>query len=158
MCARCTKEMEGCRLCKDDDNTQCKICKTGYALETDDEGNQYCTRRCMPGMFAKKMTLTASEGFETMRDLSHEVCADCGSTCEECKGEATFCLLCTDSTKFALSDGTCAASCPAATFVEDGRCHKCGPHVATCKIDETTKEYKVLTCETDFFVHPTMKV
>jgi len=158
-CAKCHQEKEGCKLCKDDDNTNCKMCNfPDYSLETDDDGNSVCTKRCMSGHFAKEMTLDQTQGFETMREYKHNVCTACTGDCSECKDESDKCLLCSDDTKFALKDGTCADSCPAMHFAEDGRCHKCGPNTATCEIDSESDKYMALTCSSEFYLHSSGKM
>lgn len=120
VCAECSLKKNGCRLCKDDDITQCKMCEAGYSLETNSDNKKVCVKKCSKGYFAKEMTLSSSEAFDTMRDLKYSVCTACSGDCSECKGAATTCLLCTDSTKFTKLDGTCATSCSAGTFGAEG--------------------------------------
>ena len=154
ICAECTLKTKGCRLCKDDDNTQCKMCDKGYSLEKDANNKDVCVKRCKAGFYAKETALTATDFDITTTYLKHNVCTACGASCSECiPPDGTKCLLCKTAGQLAKPDGTCAGSCDAGTFAQDGKCLKCGPNVATCELDATTKAFKVLSCANTFFVH-----
>lgn len=102
-------------------------------------------------------TLATSGAPPTLTKLAFMTCTACSGDCSECSTSATTCILCTDSTKFAKPDGTCATTCDAGYVPMDRRCVKCGDNVATCQIDSTTKEIQILTCATNFYKHPTGK-
>ena len=145
----------GCTLCSDTDNTQCKLCSTGYAL---DSTTNLCVKKWGSGKFMQSQTLASSGAPTTLTKLSYSTCSACSGDCKECSTSATTCLICTDSTKFVKSDGTCAASCDAGTVPIDGRWTKWGDNVATCQIDATTKAITILTCASSYYLHPTGKL
>ena len=151
-CAPCELLEDGCRMCESDDNESCMACEfPKFSLIGNDDGSKSCIKRCPPNMFKEMKMVDAADAPKTMKKLEYNECSDCDASCVECKGAADFCLLCTDQTKFALSDGTCADACPSGTFTGDGRCQKCGKNTETCEIDAGTGDYMVLTCETGFF-------
>ena len=151
ICAPCMLMEDGCRLCEDDNIMSCKMCNPMYSLMTQDDGSKTCVHRCPSGFFSKSEDIDPSMAPDTMRYLGHMVCTECGTDCEECRGDEDHCLLCKDPTKIARPDGTCGTDCPDGFFAGDGRCQKCRNNTATCEIDSVTNEYKALTCEDDFF-------
>lgn len=103
-------------------------------------------------------TLATSGAPVTLTQLSYSTCTACTGDCKECSTAATTCLLCTDSTKFAKPDGTCSTTCDAGYVAMDGRCTKCGDNVATCQVDATSKQITILTCASNYYLHPTGKL
>ena len=139
----------GCTLCSDTDNTKCKMCSSGYAL---DSTTNLCVKKWGIGKFMQSQTLASSGAPVTLTKLSYSTCTACSGDCKECSTSATTCLLCTDSTKFAKPDGTCATSCDAGFVPIDGRWTKWGDNVATCQIDATTKAITILTCASSYSI------
>ena len=103
-------------------------------------------------------TLAASGAPATLTQLSYNVWTAWTGDCKECSTSATTCIQCTDSTKYAKPDGTCATSCDAGYVPLDGRWTKWGDNVATCQLDATTKQLTILTCATNYYLHPTGKL
>ena len=151
-CAVCT--VTGCGLCSDTDNTKCKFCKMGYALDS----SFACVKDWGSGKTMTTQTLTATNAPVTMTKLTYSTCTACSGDCKECSASATTCLLWNDATKFAKPDGTCATSCDAGYVPIDGRWVKWGDNVATWQIDSTTKEITLLTCSNNFYLHSTGKL
>ena len=131
------------------------MCSSGYAL---DSTTNLCVKNWGIGKFMQSQTLASSGAPVTLTKLSYSTCTACSGDCKECSTSATTCLLCTDSTKFAKSDGTCATSCDAGSVSIDGRWTKWGDNVATCQIDATTKAITILTCASSYYLHPTGKL
>jgi hypothetical protein len=121
-CAPC--EVLGCKLCATDDHTQCQMCRKGFSLQDDDEGNKVCLRGCPSGQFSEVQTLAATDAPELMTNLDHRVCSPCDTTCTECKEAADTCLLCSDSTQTVQPDGSCSTGCPDGFFEIDRSCKK----------------------------------
>lgn len=121
-CAPC--EVSGCKLCNDADHTQCQMCKKGFSLHTNDEGDMVCVRKCPEGLFSEVTSLDVASAPEFMTNLDHRVCSPCDSACDKCKDASDFCLLCSDPALSAQPDGSCTTGCPDGFFEIDRSCKK----------------------------------
>ena len=153
ICVPCT--LTGCNLWSDTDNTKCKMWASGYAL---DSTTNLWVSDWGSGRFMLSQTLATSGAPVTLTQLSYNIWTAWSGDCKECSTSATTCIQCTDSTKYAKPDGTCATSCDAGYVPLDGRWTKWGDNVATCQLDTTTKQLTILTCATNYYLHPTGKL
>jgi hypothetical protein len=73
ICASCKLKEMGCKVCADDDNMSCKMCKKGYALQSGADGKMMCVEKCVSGYYKKMVEVPAVQVDITFQKRMHAV-------------------------------------------------------------------------------------
>ncbi|KAL7714729.1 hypothetical protein QTN25_007687 [Entamoeba marina] len=124
----------GCRICSNNEGTECSKCYTGGDIHYYKDENNYCQKNIIENCYWYD-----DEGGCKYCENGYR--KNESSLCEKCEVEG--CMICT-------YDVTTCSHCLTGYYFDSGNCYKCPSNCASCSYDDETTTITCNSCDSNY--------